>query len=130
MLSFRDVFNFDFFRKVFGNIFSTTFCLWFFKKKMFLMLYSTNWPNFIAWLPLHLEISGNMCMAIVFFPACNIINSEINLIFLIKSLFYMIKKSRQKLKYLRVFSCQNVYQNWECAYKSMPLKVYSERSAG
>ena len=34
--------------------------------KMFLMLlYSVNWPNFIAWLFLHLEILVNMCTGIV-----------------------------------------------------------------
>ena len=31
---------------------------------------------------------------------CDVINFEINLIFLIKPFFYMTKKSRQKLKYL------------------------------
>ena len=36
-----------------------------FSTKMFLMLYSINWPNFIAWSPLLLEILGNMCIAIV-----------------------------------------------------------------
>ena len=33
------------------------------------MLYSINWPNFIVWLSLHLEILGNMCIAIVCFPS-------------------------------------------------------------
>ena len=65
---------------------------------MFLMLYSINWPNFIVWLPLLLEILGNMCIAIVYFPGCDDINFEINLIFLIKLFFSMTKKSRQKLK--------------------------------
>ena len=36
-----------------------------FSTKMFFMLYSIKPPNFIAWLPLVLEILGNMCMAIV-----------------------------------------------------------------
>ena len=36
-----------------------------FSTNMFLMLYSTNLPTFIVWLPLHLEISGNICIAIV-----------------------------------------------------------------
>ena len=34
-----------------------------FLTKMFLMLYSFNWPNFIAWLPLVFEILSNMCIA-------------------------------------------------------------------
>ena len=36
---------------------------------------------------------------IVCFPGCDVINFEINLIFLIKPFFYMTKKSRQKFKY-------------------------------
>ena len=39
-------------------------------------------------------------IAIICFSDCDIINSEINLIFLIKLFFYMTKKSRQKFKYL------------------------------
>ena len=41
-----------------------------------------------------------MCIVIVCFPGCDIINFEINLIFLIKPILNMTKKSRQKLKYL------------------------------
>ena len=91
--------QFRFFRKGSGYSFSTTFCAWFFKK-MFFMLYSTNWPNFIVWLHLLFEISGNACIAIACFSGCDVINFEINLIFLIKSFFYMTKKSRQIFKYL------------------------------
>ena len=40
-----------------------------------------------------------MCIAIDCESGCDIINSEISLNFLIKSFFYMIKKSKQKLKY-------------------------------
>ena len=36
-----------------------------FSGKVFLSLYSINWPNFIVWLPLLLEIMANMCTAIV-----------------------------------------------------------------
>ena len=36
-----------------------------FSTKMFLILYSINRPNFIAWLPLLLEILGNMYTPIV-----------------------------------------------------------------
>ena len=34
--------------------------------KVFLLLYSINWPNFFVWLFLLLEILGNMCIAIVY----------------------------------------------------------------
>ena len=39
-------------------------------------------------------------LPLFFFPGCDVINSEINLIFLIKLFFYMTEKSRQKFKYL------------------------------
>ena len=59
---------------------------------------------------------------------------EINLIFLIKLILYITKKSRQKIKYienekflseiesifhhfLRVFSCQKIFQTWECTFQ-------------
>ena len=41
-----------------------------------------------------------MCIAIVGFPACDALDFEINLIFLIKPFFYMAKQSRQNVKYL------------------------------
>ena len=47
-----------------------------------------------------LAIMDNMCIANVWQPGCNVINFEINLIFLIKLFLYMTKKSRQNLKYL------------------------------
>ena len=40
-----------------------------------------------------------MCIVTVCFQDCDVINFEINLIFLIKLLFYMTKKSRQKSKH-------------------------------
>ena len=41
-------------------------------RKIILMLYFINSPNFFVWLPLLLEISGNMCLAIVCYPVCNV----------------------------------------------------------
>ena len=49
--------------------------IWFFKKNV---LYSINWPNFIVWLPLLFEILVNMCIPIVHFPDCDVIDFEIN----------------------------------------------------
>ena len=37
-----------------------------FSTKMFLMLYCINCPNFIAWLPLLLEILCNLCIEIAY----------------------------------------------------------------
>ena len=66
--------------------------------KMFLMLHSINWPNFIVCLPLILEILGNIYITTVCWPSGDVIKFEV--IFLTKLLWYMTKKSRQKLKYL------------------------------
>ena len=41
-----------------------------------------------------------MCIEIVCFPGFDVINSEVNLIFLIKPFLYIDEKSRQKFKYL------------------------------
>ena len=49
-------------------------------------------------LSLLFEILGNVCMAIVCFPGCNVINFEIK--FLIKPFSYITENLRQKLKYL------------------------------
>ena len=54
-----------------------------------IVLYSINWSKFIA------------CIPIVCFSGCDVMNFQIDLIFLIKPFFYMTKKSRQKLKALR-----------------------------
>ena len=66
---------------------------------MVLMLYCINWPNFIVWFPLRLEILAKFCIAIVCKPRCDIINFEINLVFLIKPFLGMTKKSKYKLKF-------------------------------
>ena len=56
--------NFDILGKDMGIVSAAHF-VYDFRTKMFLKLYSINCPNFIAWLPLLLEILGNMCIAIV-----------------------------------------------------------------
>ena len=83
-----------------GTIFSATFCMCFFWKRS-LMLYSIDWPSFIVWLPLLLEIFGNMFIVIIFCPVCDVINFEINHSFLIKAFFYITKMSGQKCNYLK-----------------------------
>ena len=85
-----------FYKKIWEYSLSTTFCVWFLRK-MFLLTYSITWLNFVVWLSLLLEMLGNMCIAIVCFPGCDVINFGINYIFLIKPFFYMTKKS-SKLK--------------------------------
>ena len=107
-----------------------------FSRKMFLMLYSINWPNFIVWLPLLLEILGNMCITIICSPGCDVIKFEINLIFLIKLFCCLTEKSRHKFKYLKneksfwseikssfhhfkkTFNCQKLSQTWKFVFKN------------
>ena len=55
-----------------------------FWRKIFLLLYSINWSNFIVSLPLLRQILYSICFAVVRLPGYDIINFEINLIFLIK----------------------------------------------
>ena len=95
----RAMLNFDFLEKSLGLV-SPPHFEYDFSRKIFLILYSINWPNFTVLLSLLLEILGNMCIAIVCFPGCDVMNFEIILIFLIKPFFYMTKKSRLKFKYL------------------------------
>ena len=91
--------NFDFLDKGL-EIVSLAHFVYNFSTKMFHKLYSINRPNLIACLPLLLEILGNMCIAIVCKLGCYVKNFKITLIFLIRAFLYMIKKSRQKVKYL------------------------------
>ena len=86
---------------------------------IFLMLYSINWPNFIVWLLLLLEILGNLFITNVCYPGCEVKNFEINLIFLIKLLFCLTKKSREKVKY---FEKEKSFLKWNKKHFSSILK--------
>ena len=95
----RDMVNYDFLEKSLGIGFLTHF-LHDFSRKIFLILFSINWLNFIEWLPLLLEILDIMWITIFCFPGCDVINLESDLILLIKPFFYMTRKSGQKFRYL------------------------------
>ena len=69
-----------------------------FWRKILLLLHSINWLNFIVWLPLLGEILDNMCIAIVCKAGCEVMNFEINLIFLIKPFFLHKQKIVTKTK--------------------------------
>ena len=60
----RDMLNFDFFDKRLEIVSPPNF-EYDFSTKLFHILYSISWPNFIVWLPLLLEILDNMCISIV-----------------------------------------------------------------
>ena len=68
--------------------------------KIYLTLYLINWPNFIAWLPLLLEIMDNTFIVVICCPGCDAINFEINLTFL-SSRSSKKLKSQKKLKISR-----------------------------
>ena len=93
--------NFDFLEKGL-EVNSPPNFMYDFSRKMFLMFYSINWPNSIVWLPLLLDILGYMCIAIVFFSGCGVINFEINFIFLIKPIFILPKSQDKNLNILRM----------------------------
>ena len=88
--------NFDFLEKNLGIV-SPPHFVYDFSKKIFFMLYFTNWSNFIASLSLLLDILINMCIAIACFPGCNVRNFEIKLIFPIKPFFLHDQKVKTKL---------------------------------
>ena len=95
----RDMLNFDNLDKGLGIV-SLAHFVHDFSTEMFLVLYSVNWPNFIVWWPLRLEILVNICIAIVCYPGSDVLDFKINLIFLINPHLYATKISRQKLQYL------------------------------
>ena len=90
----RDMLNFNFLNKGLGIV-SPAHFVYHFSTKMF-MLHSINWPNFIAWLCLLFEILGNMCIAIVCQPGCDVMDFEIKLIFLIEPFFLHDQKVMTK----------------------------------
>ena len=69
-----------------------------FWRKLFFLLYSINCPNFIVLLLFLCEILGNMCIAIVCKPSCDVMNFEFNLMFLIKPFFLHDQKVETKTK--------------------------------
>ena len=64
----RNMLNFEFLDKGLEMV-SSVYFVYNFSPNMFLMLYSINWPSFIVWLPLLLEILGNISDQAVFIHA-------------------------------------------------------------
>ena len=65
------------------------------------MLYFDNCLDFIAQLSLLLEILDNMCIAVICFPVCEVINFEINLRFFNKLFSFIPINIRTKIYILR-----------------------------
>ena len=83
-----------------------------FWRKIFLLLYSINWPYFIVWLPFLCEVLGNMCIVIVSKPGWDVMNFEVNLIFLIKHSFLHDQKVLTKglISWERKSICHHFYR--------------------
>ena len=96
----RDMLNFNISEKGLGLV-SPPHFVYDFSRKLFHMLHSVDWPNFLFLLPLLLEILVNVCIAIVCQPGCDVIKLEANPIFFIKPFCYMTKKSDKNLNTLR-----------------------------
>ena len=79
-----------------------------FWRKIFLTLYSINWRNSLAWLPLVFEIFDNIRIAIICFLVCDTINFEINLGFPITLFSYITKSSKKYLYILRTKKALNI----------------------
>ena len=109
------MFNFDFLEKGLGIVSPSHFEYDFSGK-----ICSINWPNFIAWLPLLLQILGKVCIASVRFPACNVVSFEINFVFLDKKLknFHLPKIVSD----LRVHLSRLIYKVIQLAQTSNILK--------
>ena len=91
----RDMLNFHFLEKGLGIV-SPPHFVHDFSRRMFLMLYSLNclsdWLYFLRY--------WTICILQLFVNQIDVMNFEISLIFLIKLLFCMTEKSRQKFKCL------------------------------
>ena len=139
----RDMINFKFSEKGRGPV-SRPYCVYEFSRKLFLMLYSINWPklNLIVWLPLLLEILGKYAYCNCL-PIYDVTNFDINPSFLNKPFFYMSKKSGDKFEYLKIekrfngeiknifhqfqraLSCKNLSQTWVWTFNEKAAEIYS-----
>ena len=115
-----EIFSTLIFIKEYGTSFSTTICLWFFKKNIAHVIFYYL-KNFIVWLSLLLEILGDMCIAILCCLVCDAINFEINHSFLIKPFFYITKKPRHKNK---ISQERKQLLTWNKKHFSSPLKGF------
>ena len=90
-----DMLNSDFSEKVLGIVSPSHFANDF-SRKMFLRLYNYQ----IAWLPLLLRYWAIFVLSIICFPDCDVINFQINLIFLIRPFIYWPKTQDKNLNIL------------------------------
>ena len=96
---YSGLFNFHFLEKGLGLAFLPHFVCDF----QSISCYSINWPNFIVWLYLVVEILNSKCILIICFAVYDVIKFEINLRFFIQVVFQHDQKSQYKnlYKYLK-----------------------------
>ena len=93
-----------------------------FREKYF--SYSINSLNFIFFLALLLEILGNMCIVTACLSVYDVINFQINFIFLIKPFFHVTKKPGQNFEYLKF----NESRYKQCGVTSSGFEIAIRRS--
>ena len=71
-----------------------------FWRKLLLLLCCITWRNLLILLPLLCEILHNICIAIVCWPGCDVINLEISRIFLTNPFVLHVQKVKTNMLYL------------------------------
>ena len=104
-----------------------------FSRKVFCILYSTNWPNFVVWLPLRFRYWG-ICVMQLF--VSKVLTSKIlKFTWTFQSgrfstwpknqdKIYISRKRKELLRwnknifhyFSKFFSCQKLSETWECAF--------------
>ena len=72
-----------------------------FQRKIFHTLYSINSSKFIVWFPFVRKILGNLCIVIVCYPGCDVIDFATNLKNLVKPLVLDDQKVKIKVSWER-----------------------------
>ena len=95
--------------------------------------YSINWPSFISWLLLFLEIMDIMCIVIICCPVCDIKNFEINHGFLIEPVLlykqnvWKIMQISQELKKLLTWNKKH-FSSFSAFFIELNKKFFFGRS--
>ena len=113
-----DMLNFDFSKKE-QILVSPQYFVYDFSRKTLLKLYSINWPNFIVWLSLLLEIFGNISTVVICFPINDVLNFELTLLF--KSSHFTAWPQNSETKIL-MSQIQKEHLRWHKKYFSTFLK--------
>ena len=117
----RNMLNFDFLEKDVAIV-STPYFVHDFSRKMVLIWYSIDWPNFIVWLPLLLEILGNICVAIACFTSCDVKDFEIKGV--LPGLIQLLGNWKEAMTKTQISSERNELLRWNKKHFSSILKGF------